>query len=270
MNNSLSFDIQTEAFEPDTQNQKNKKISTTGYLLLLIGLPLLSILFLILEDITHIIFLHHVAAIPLEILVGAVLVERFLASRERKSRLRQFMHLKSFMFRTHIREAFITNFHALESPHIDMEWLATASLQDLQKMRKGLRKLNYRSEEELEKVIQAYVESRDIFRGFMELAISHDFESIIENMVFVLHFIQDVDLYKRYYPNKLYIEHALRRPEERRRVIRILSDGISKFLDYLIELKQKQPDVFKELINEYLMTSRMMLSKNANNVYVEA
>ena len=137
-------------------------------------------------------------------------------------------------------------------------------------MRNGLRILNYRSAEELEKVIQAYVDSRDIFRDFMQLAISHDLESIIENMVFVLHFIQDVDLYKRYYPNKLYIEHALKMPDERRRVIRILSDGISKFLDYLIELKQEQPDVFMELINEYLMTSRMMLWKQVNNTNVKA
>jgi hypothetical protein len=270
MKSLLSFDIQNEAFESNTQDQKNKKIFASSYFWLLGGLPLLSILFLVLEHITHIVFLHHVAAIPLEILIGAVLVERFLASRERKSRLRQFMHLKSYMFRTHIREVFITNFHALESPHIDMEWLATASLPDLKRIRNGLKKLNYRSAEELEKVIQAYVDSRDIFRDFMELAISHDFEAIIENMVFVLHFIQDVDLYKRYYPNRLYIEHALESPDERRRVIRILSDGISKFLDYLIELKQEQPDVFNELLNEYLMTSRMMHWEKVNKNYVEA
>jgi hypothetical protein len=270
MKSILSFDIQNEAFEEETQNRKNKKLFKSSYLLLFVGLPMLSILFLILEQITHIIFLHHIAAIPLEILLGAVLVERFLANRERKSRLRQFMHLKSYMFRTHIREVFITNFQALESPNIDVEQLAIASLSDLQKVRNGLRILNYRSAEELEKVIQAYVDSRDIFRDFMQLAISHDLESIIENMVFVLHFIQDVDLYKRYYPNKLYIEHALKMPDERRRVIRILSDGISKFLDYLIELKQEQPDVFMELINEYLMTSRMMLWKQVNNTYVKA
>jgi hypothetical protein len=270
MESILSFDIQNEAFEENTQNQQKKKFFKSSYLLLLIGLPILSVLFLILEKITHIVFLHHIAAIPLEILLGAVLVERFLANRERKSRLRQFMHLKSYMFRTHIREVFLTNFKALESPNIDIERLATASLSDLRKLRNRIRRLNYRSAEELEKVVQAYLDSRDIFRDFMELAISHDFESIIENMVFVLHFIQDVDLYKRYYPNKLYIEHALKMPDERKRVIRILSDGISKFLDYLIELKQEQPDVFQELINEYLMTSRMMHWKQVNNTYVEA
>lgn len=270
MKSILSFDIQNEAFKEDAQNQQNKNFFKSIYFLLLIGLPILSILFLILEQITHIVFLHHIAAIPLEILLGAVIVERFLANRERKSKLRQFMHLKSYMFRTHIREVFITNFQALESPNIDIEQLAVASLSDLKKLRNGLRKLNYQSAEELEKVIQAYVDARDIFQDFMELAISHDFESIIENMVFVLHFIQDVDLYKRYYPNKLYVEHALKMPDERRRVIRILSDGISKFLDYLIELKQEQPDVFMELINEYLITSRMMHWKQVNNTYVKA
>lgn len=270
MENSLSFDIQAETLEGNMQNQQNKKFFTSSYILLLIGLPLLSILFLILEHITHIVFLHHVAAIPLEILLGAVIVERFLSRKEKISRLRQFMHLKSFMFRTNIREAFITNFLALESPNIDIERLSTASLPELREMRNSIRKLNYRSAEELEKVIDAYVDARDTFRDFMEFAISHDFESILENMVYVLHFIQDVDLYKRYHPNKLYIEHALRIQDEKRRVIRILSDGISKFLDYLIELKQARPDVFKELINEYLMTSRMMLSKNVNNIYVEA
>lgn len=270
MKSMLSFDVQKETFDENTQNYQREKFVNSGYLLLIIGLPILSILFLVLEHVTHIVFLHHIAAIPLEILLGAVIVERFLAKKERKTKLRHFKHLKSYMFRTHIREVFITNFHALESPHIDIEQLATADLSELQNIRNRLRKLDYRSADELEKVIQAYVDSRDIFQNFMELATSNDFESIIENMIFILHFIQDVDLYKRFHPDKLYIEHALKLPDERRRVIKILSDGVSKFLDYLIELKQEQPDVFKELINEYLMTSRMMHWKKANKSHAEA
>lgn len=266
MERILSFDVQGEELDRNTPTQKKSRFLSGGYLLLLIGLPLLSLLFLALEHFTHIIFLHHVAAIPLEILVGAVLVERYLASRERKSRLRQLMHIKSFMFRSHIREAFIRNFQALESPDIDMERLASADLPELRALRSGITKLDYRSEEELEGVIEAYVEARDIFRDFMEWAISHDFEAMLENMVFVLHFIQDVDLYKRYHPDQPYIGYALKLPEERQRVSRILSDGVTKFLDYLVELKQKRPDVFDELLKEYLVTSRMMRPKNAQVV----
>ena len=57
----------------------------TVFLLMILGLPALSGFFLWLEHVTHFEFLLHVAAIPLEILVGAFLVERWLARRRRRA-----------------------------------------------------------------------------------------------------------------------------------------------------------------------------------------
>ena len=42
--------------------------------------------FLALEKITHEMFLGHIAAIPLEILVGALLVEKFLDKKEKDTK----------------------------------------------------------------------------------------------------------------------------------------------------------------------------------------
>ena len=50
------------------------------FLLLICVLPLLSAALLYLDTIFHHEFLLHLAAIPVEILFGAILVERFLAT----------------------------------------------------------------------------------------------------------------------------------------------------------------------------------------------
>ncbi len=38
---------------------------------------------------------------------------------------------------------------------------------------------------------------------------------------------------------------------------KVLEDGIQKFLDYAIELKDKQPDIFYEVISDYEAFTRM-------------
>lgn len=91
----------------------------------------------------------------------------------------------------------------------------------------------------------------------MEWAISNDFEIIFHDMIFLLHFIQDVKLYKRHNPEKLFIREAERQPKMMERVQRVLKDGVCKFLDYAIELKEKQPEVFDELLTEYQLSSQM-------------
>jgi len=51
--------------------------------------PAASILFLIVEHLTHMEFLLHLAAIPLEVLVAVFIVERFLEQKERQEKRRQ-------------------------------------------------------------------------------------------------------------------------------------------------------------------------------------
>jgi hypothetical protein len=55
----------------------------------------------------------------------------------------------------------------------------------------------------------------------------------------------------------LLVERYLSRKERAEKVRKVLGDGIQKFLDYAIELKEKQPDIFFELMTDYEVSSRI-------------
>ena len=221
------------------------------YTLLVFGLLALSGTLLYLEELTHLEFLLHLAAIPLEILLGAVLVERYLIRSEKIKRARQLMFIKSCLFRSDMRMVFLTNFAALERPAISMSSIRSASLAELNKLRESVQILEYRSPEDMELVIMEYVNAYAVFHKFMEWAVENDFERIFEDMIFIMHFIQDVRLYKQLNPNYIFIVYAKTNPAVMVKVNKVLGDGIVKFLDYAIELKEKQPKVFDELLSDY-------------------
>jgi len=225
--------------------------------LMTLGLPALSGIFLWLEHVTHYEFLLHVAAIPLEILAGAVLVERWLAHSEREGKRQQLMYLKSYLFRSEMRNVFISNFSALARPAISLEWIRNAALEELVRTRDGITTLEYQSPAAMEVVLGEYVHASRVFHTFMEWSVAHDFESIFHDMIYILHFIQDFELYKRQNPERLFMENALAHPRMRAKVEKILRDGIVKFLDYAIELRQKEPEVLEELLDDYLLSSKL-------------
>ena len=223
------------------------------YIILIIG----SIIFLIIEHYTHSEFFLHLAAIPLEILLGALLVERYLDRKERADKLRHLMYIKSYVFRAEMRNLFIANFNALKYPAIGWTKLKEASLEELKKMRQDALKIEYKSVEAMEPVIMEYMNSREAFYGFMQRAINCNFESIFQNMIYILHFIQDVKLFKDRHPDKLFIHEAQRQLLLMEKVNRVLGDGIKVFLDYIIELKIKEPDIMYELLTDYEISSQI-------------
>jgi len=235
---------------------------TKIYLLMFIGLPSLSALFLFLEKVTHYEFLLHVAAIPLEILLGAFLVKRFLAEKEKEAKRQQLMYIKSFIFRSEMRNLFIANFNALVYPDITIPKIKDSSLQELKKMKGSIDTLKYRSPEDMEAVIEEYVNSHEAFYFFMNWAIANDFEGIFHDMLYILHFIQDVRLYKKYHPDKLFIEEAKSQPYLMTKVTQVLQNGIIKFLEYAIELKEQRPDMFEELLTDYQISANACISQN--------
>jgi len=229
----------------------------TVFVLMTLGLPALSGFFLWLEHLTHFEFLLHVAAIPLEILVGAFLVERWLARTEKEGKRRQLMYLKSYLFRSEMRNVFISNFSGLAQPAISLAWVRTATLEQLTAARDGITAVEYRSDEALEGIVAEYVRARHVFQTFMEWAVANDFEAIFHDMIYILHFIQDVQLYKEQNPDRPFIAEARLHPRLFAKVEKILRDGVVKFLDYAIELRQKEPEVLEELFDDYLISSKM-------------
>jgi hypothetical protein len=91
----------------------------------------------------------------------------------------------------------------------------------------------------------------------MEWAVANDFEPIFHDMIYILHFIQDVERFRERSPGQLFVEEARRHPRLREKMEKILRDGVVKFLDYAIELREKEPEVLEELLEDYLLSSRM-------------
>ena len=239
-----------------------KKKTEKVIIYLAIVLLAISTIFILLEHYIHWPFFGHLAAIPLEILVGAFLVERFLARREKQTKLHQLMHIKSYLFRSEMRNLYIENFNGLKYPEIDIAVIKNSSLDELKKMRQDIetREFEYKDFETLEKIVDEYVNAQKVFQLFMEWAIANDFEEIFEDMIFIMHFIQDVQLFKKNNPQKLFVLESKKNPNIRIKLMKVVTDGIKKFLDYSIELQEKNPVVFNEILTDYLVSSRITSS----------
>jgi hypothetical protein len=222
-----------------------------------LGFIAASALFLIVEHLTHVEFFLHLAAIPLEVLVAVFIVEKMLERRETKERRRQLMFIKSHMFRTDMRGLFVANFRGLKTPAITMSQIKEAPLEELRTMRREAERIEYRSPEAVEGIIREYVKAQPVWTSFMERAITYNFENIFLDMIYILHFINDVKAFKERHPDKLFIHEAESNERLMTKVNKVLNDGVQKFLDYAIELKEKQPKVFVDLMTDYEISDRM-------------
>jgi hypothetical protein len=159
--------------------------------------------------------------------------------------------VKSCMFRDQMRDLFITNIRNVEHPDLTLSKLRDSDLGELKQLRNETGSVRYKSIEKMESIIMEYVKAEPVWQRFLEIAINYNFEGIIRDMTAIQHFIQDVRLFKKSNPDKLYIHEAVANQQKMDRVNNILGDGIRKFLDYLIELKEKQPELFYTIIADY-------------------
>jgi hypothetical protein len=222
-----------------------------------IGLIAASALFLAAEHLTHWEFLLHLAAIPLEILVAVFIVERFLELRENKQKRQQLLYIKSYMFRSEMRNLFIANFAALKHPAVRLDRLRSATLEELKEFRRQAESIEYASPEAMEPVIKEYVKAEPVWHAFKERAITYNFESIFHDMIFILHFICDVKIFLEKFPHRLFIQEAAKSESLMHRTLKVLTDGIKRFLEYAVELKEKEPEMFDEMMADYALSIRI-------------
>lgn len=242
----------------------NKKPLGIGYFLVVLSLPILSAFILYLEHITHIEFLLHIAAIPLEILLGGILVEQYLRQREKKRRARQLMFLKSCLFRSEFRALYLANFGALAYPVIGMEDIKCASSKELNSWLNDAKNAQYHSPEAIERVLVEYVNAYPTFNRFLEWAITNDDERIFHDMIMLMHFIHDIQLFKSVHPDKLFIDQAIDNQDLMNKIIKILTDGIKSFLRFSLELQENDPDLFLTMMDDYLYFAAMKSEKDTS------
>ena len=131
-----------------------------------------------------------------------------------------------------------------------------ASLEELKHMRSDAEHLEYFSLDAMESVIQKYVSAYHVFRDFMERGSTYGMDTLFQDMIYILHFIQDVKLFKQVNPDKPFIYEAQEHTFLMEKVRKVLGDGTQKFLDYMIELKEKKPELFYDLLTDYELSSR--------------
>jgi hypothetical protein len=240
--------------------EKSLSEKTKGNISIGIALVSVSILFLILEHLTHIEFMLHLAAIPIEILAAVLIVERLLEKRENWKKRGQLMYIKSYMFRSELRNLFIANFACLKSPPVTINKIKNATLEELKKFRRDAEVIEYKSLEAMELIILEYVRTRHVWQSFLERSITYNFEDIFLDMISIIHFIHGAKTFKEKNPNKLFIHEAAKNDRLMQDTHKILGDGIQRFLDYAIELKEKQPKLFYEVLSDYEMLSKKWAS----------
>jgi hypothetical protein len=196
------------------------------------------------------------APIPVIVLVVVFLVGMFMEGRDQKSRKQRLMFLKSCMFRLEMRDLYITNFLALKSPALTFSKIKTATLDELKQMREEANVVEYKSLEAMEPVVEEYAKAQDVWRGFLNMAMENGFEDIFQDMLSIVHFITDVRTFKEINPGKLFVNEAAKDEASMNRVMKILGDGIRKYLDYVIELKEKQPELFAQVVGDYELLAR--------------
>lgn len=167
------------------------------------------------------------------------------------------MFIKSYVFRSELLNLFIVNFDALKFPSLTMSKIRNATLEEIRQMRKEADTIEYQSPEMMESVIMEYVKAEQVWHSFKERAITYNFEEIFHDMIFILNFIYDVKAFKNNNPNKLFIYEAEKNILFMGKIKKVLGAGIQKFLDYAIELKEKHPDTFDELISDYELASKI-------------
>ncbi|MCF6148742.1 MAG: hypothetical protein E3K37_08795 [Candidatus Kuenenia sp.] len=211
----------------------------------------LSVFFLFIHQQTHNEFSLHLAAIPLEILLGALLIEKILERSKKEEQSKRLMYFRSYLFRSRLRNIFLSNLEALKFPVITISKIKNASLEELKQMRKDIGHMEYKSLESMETVIMEYVPAYHAFYNFMEWTIIHDIDLGFENMIYILHFIEEVKLFKHNNPDIPFIAEAQKQRALMKKVKKVLAEGMFKFMDFLIELKEKQPVLFYELLADY-------------------
>ena len=250
-----------EVYKTTTENTKRSESVSfnianvigkfTKKIWLYVCLIFISVFFLFVHWLTHNEFTLHLAAIPIEILFGALLIEKILERKRKTEQSKRLMHFRCYLFRSRLRNIFLANLNALKFPIISIPKIKNASLEELKQMRKDADHIEYASLDAMETIITEYVPAYHAFYSFMEWTIIHDIDSGFENMIYILHFIEEVKLFKHNNPDAPYVYEAQKKRSLMKKVKKVLAEGLFNFLEFLIELKKKEPALFYELLADY-------------------
>lgn len=221
-----------------------------GYLPFYVILLAASVFFLLIERLTGNEFMFHLAAIPMEVLIAVLVVERILLGRDKSEKRRQLIAMSLTLFSSETSDVLAASFQAIKSPRLSLSRIKSASIAELKKMSEDANMIEYESPELMEAVAMEYVKTQRVWQMFMDRALDYDIEEAYRNMITVLGFINHVEVFKRDNPDKLFIREVMGDERLMAKVKEVLGFAVRKFLDYAVELRKKQPDVLDQLISD--------------------
>lgn len=232
------------------------------YILLSVILVSIAGIFLYMESVTHNEFLLHLAAIPIEILVAAIIVERLLSLTDRNKKRRRLTDMLFVQYGMEMSSLLAASFEAVESHSLSMSQIESASIQELKKLRDDAATIKYKSIELIEVAVEEYVKSQHIWKTYLDRAIEYDLEEAYQNMMHVLYFIDYVELFKKNNPDRLLIDEIRDNKLVREKAEELLGFGIRRFLDVAIELRKKKRDAFNQFISNLEQATRLNKSSS--------
>ena len=109
----------------------------------------------------------------------------------------------------------------------------------------------------METVIEGYVPAYHASYSFMEWTIIHNIDSDFKDIIYILHFIEEVKQYKNSNPDTPYVYEAQKNRSLMKKVKKVLAEGLCDFLGFLIELRKMEPALFYELLADYVVSPQM-------------
>ena len=192
-------------------------------------------------------FLLHLAAIPIEILVATFIVERLLRAHEEQRSRRRIMAEAATAFHSQIETVVQVGIRTAQPPDARVPKLETLSVEELKRLRARAGPVKFTSAEEVDAAVNELVDAEDLWLSIMSQAIEHDIDETFVNMMRLLDFVHHVKAFRRAHPGEDFGRHALGDEAATKRMEDAGGSAVVRYLDLLIEFKEKEPDMLQKL-----------------------
>ncbi|MBE9478066.1 MAG: hypothetical protein IMY81_02350 [Chloroflexi bacterium] len=191
----------------------------------------------------------HLAAIPIEILAAVMIIEQLWALGDRSKKQRRLSYMLWVRYNLEMGSLLAASFKAVESPSLSMSRIKSASIKELKKLRDDAGTIRYKSIELVEAAAKEYVKTQHIWKAYLDRAVEYDLEKVYQNMMYVLYFIDYIEVFKKNNPDRLFVDEIRDNKGVLVKAEEILGSGIRIFLDMAIELRKKKTDAFYRFIS---------------------
>lgn len=165
---------------------------------LYVSLVVSALLLLVLEAYTDIVFLLYLAAIPLEVLLAILILERYLKNLEHTKVNQQWVMFKSYIFRVSLKQLYINVIDTYSATGITVE---SCFDPDDKKLEEIDRKFSVENIDmsRITPVLSEYIRTEETFVFFLRWAFENGFEEIFNEIGMMLHFIQDLKNFQEHH-----------------------------------------------------------------------